>query len=452
MKKTSIKVMSLLAVLVASVSAFAEDELRPVAPLIDESTLMVMHARLDEKAIQVVIDKAKAFQDAMNKSHPTTQPASPASIIRDWYDSFNKAGGKEIYFVTSPITGNLTAIPLTSRFDIKAMLKVFNAQDDSRPLPDTSDQKELTMRQFQPVGKRVGNLLVIGPRRSLATVDDIAPADRHDLAKAFAALGDAPAKMVFSPSEIVKKAMPATMSADLGGYSTEPFKDGLRWLAVGIKIDPAISANMVVQAADAKSGQAMLDTFSKAMASYKETAQDRDPSSDAASGGGLFITVADMISPKIKGDQIVAQADPDKLKKLEPSIISGLVAARMSGLRMRAVASARNICTALATYAASHNDEFPSDLQTLIKTHDLTENAMKNPHLPDRTPGFAYVKPSAPSGKLKDAAATVVIYENYETWDDNGIAVGFADGHAKLIKSESEFKTLLAGGQTKPRK
>ena len=445
--------ISLLAVLVASVSAFAEDELRPVAPLIDESTLMVMHVRLDEKAIQVATDKAKAFQDAMTKAHSTTQPAnSPVSIIRDWYDSFNKAGGKEIFIVNGPIFGNLTAIPLTSKFDTKAILKVFNAQDDSKPLPDTSDQKELMTRRFQPVGKRVGNLLVIGSRGGLAAVDDITPADRHDLAKAFAAVGDAPVKIVFCPSEIIKKAMSATLPADLGGYSTEPFTTGLRWLAVGIKIDPAISANLVVQAADAKSAQAMLDTYTKAMVSYKETVQNRDQSSEGPGGGALFTSIADMISPKVKGDQIVAQADPDKLKKIEPSIIGGLVAARMAGLRMRAVSSARNICSALALYAASHNDDFPPDLQTLVKTKDLTENALKNPHLPDRTPGFAYVKPSAPAGKLKDAAATVVIYENYETWDDNGIAVGFADGHAKIIKSESEFKALLAGGQTKPKK
>jgi hypothetical protein len=119
---------------------------------------------------------------------------------------------------------------------------------------------------------------------------------------------------------------------------------------------------------------------------------------------------------------------------------------------MRAMALTRNIGTALATYAASHNDEFPPDLQTLVKTKDLSEDALKNPHLPDRAPGFTYVKPSAPPGKLKDAAATVVVYENYETWDNHGIAVGFADGHAKLVKSESEFKALLAGGQTKPQK
>ena len=444
--------MSLLAVLVASVSAFAEDELRPVASLIDESTIMVMHVRLDEKVIQVVSDKAKVFQDAMNKAHPTTQPTtSPVSIIRDWYDSFNKAGGQEIYTVSGPIISNLTAIPLTSKFDIKAMLKVFNAQDDSKSLPDTSDQKELMTRQFQPVGKRVGNLLVIGPRRCLAAVDDITPADRHDLAKAFAAVGDAPVKIAFSPSEITKKAIPATLPADLGGYSTEPFTSGLRWLAIGIKIDPALSAEMVVQAADAKSGQAMLDTYTKAMAAYKETAQNRDPS-EGSGGGAMLISIADMISPKVKGDQIVAQADPDKMKKIEPSIIGGIVAARMVGLRMRATMGAKNIGTALALYASSHNDEFPPDLQTLVKAHDLTENALNNPHLPDRKPGYVYVKPSVPQGKLKDAASTVVLYENYDTWDDNGIAVGFADGHAKIIKSESEFKALLAGGQNKPQK
>lgn len=147
------------------------------------------------------------------------------------------------------------------------MLKVFNAQDASKSLPDAKDSGE----RFQSVGKRVGNLLVIGPRQSLAAVDTLAPAERPDLSKALAAMGNAPVKIAISPPEIVKMVIPTSLPANLGGYSTEPFTTGLRWLAIGIKADPALSADIVVQAADAKSAQAMLDTYNKAMAAYKES-------------------------------------------------------------------------------------------------------------------------------------------------------------------------------------
>lgn len=59
--------ISLLVVLVASVSAVAQDELRPVAPLVNETTIMVIHVRLDDQLMQTLCDKAKAFQKAMDK-------------------------------------------------------------------------------------------------------------------------------------------------------------------------------------------------------------------------------------------------------------------------------------------------------------------------------------------------------------------------------------------------
>jgi hypothetical protein len=304
------------------------------------------------------------------------------------------------------------------------------------------------MRRFQSVGKRVGNLLVIGPRQSLEGVDNFTPADRLDLSKALAAMGDAPVKIAVSPPEIMKMLMPTSLPANMGGYSTEPFTTGLRWLAIGVKADPALSADIVVQAADAKSAQAMLDTYNKAMASYKESAKNADPSSAAASGGTLAMSIADLVSPRAKGNQFVASADPEKLKKMEPAIIGGLVAAKLASLRMGAMWRLRNVCTALKTYADSHDGQFPPDLQTLVKSRVLAEHALANPHLPDRKPGYVYVKPSV--GRDKLAANTVVVYENYETWDDEGIAVGFADGHTQTVKSESEFKALLAGDQTKP--
>ncbi len=261
--------ISLLVVLVASVSAVAQDELRPVAPLVNETTIMVIHVRLDDQLMQTLCDKAKAFQKAMDKAHPTTGPTtSPAWTIADWYDRFDLAGGKDIYTLSYGAV-QVTAIPLTSKLDTKAMLKVFNAQDASKSLPDAKDSGE----RFQSVGKRVGNLLVIGPRQSLAAVDTLAPAERPDLSKALAAMGNAPVKIAISPPEIVKMVIPTSLPANLGGYSTEPFTTGLRWLAIGIKADPALSADIVVQAADAKSAQAMLDTYNKAMAAYKESAK-----------------------------------------------------------------------------------------------------------------------------------------------------------------------------------
>lgn len=443
--------ISLAAVLVISVPVVAEDELRPVASLVNEGTLTVTHVRMDEKLIQTLFDKAKAFQKAMDKAHPTKQPASaPSWIIADWCDRFDLAGGKEIYFVTTPTIGQVTAIPLNAKLDIPKMLKVFNAQDASKSVPEAKDSGQRAMQQFQTVGKRVGNLLVIGPRQAVSAMDNFTPAAREDLSKAFTAMGDAPVKIVICPPQIMMKLMPASLPANLGGYSSEPFTTGLRWIAISVKADSALSVDLVVQAADAKSAQAMLDTYNKAMQFYKDSVANADPSSPEAIGGTLVTAFTDLLPPKVKGDQIVATADPEKVKKMEPNIINGIVAARLAALRTEATWRVRNLCTAIIAYANSHKGEFPPDLQTLVKSRAITERALANPHLPDRTPGYVYVKPSAPRDKVP--ADTVVLYENYQTWDDEGIVVGFADGHTQTVKAESQFKAMLSGPQSRPQK
>ena len=57
--------------------------------------------------------------------------------------------------------------------------------------------------------------------------------------------------------------------------------------------------------------------------------------------------------------------------------------------------------------------------------------------------GYVYIKPPVTWDRLKNPDGTVLVHEAYEKWPAGGIWASFADGHAKRMIDETEFKKLL---------
>ena len=87
-------------------------------------------------------------------------------------------------------------------------------------------------------------------------------------------------------------------------------------------------------------------------------------------------------------------------------------------------------------YASDNNGRWPDSLQDLIQRR-LPSDILINPRQPERENGYIYIKPSTPVSPQQ-----VVLYEAHDSWGD-GINVGYADGHVRFIKEESNFKSDL---------
>lgn len=107
----------------------------------------------------------------------------------------------------------------------------------------------------------------------------------------------------------------------------------------------------------------------------------------------------------------------------------------MQNLRNKALTALVKACL---QYANDHDNEWPKNLQTLIETKYISPNILINPNQPQRKIGYTYLRP------LRNALPEqIVIYESHDTWEGS-ISVAYVDGQIRWIKTEVQFKKLLA--------
>ncbi len=101
--------------------------------------------------------------------------------------------------------------------------------------------------------------------------------------------------------------------------------------------------------------------------------------------------------------------------------------------------AASKILQACLMYAVEHNNQWPADLQSVVG-HGLTEADLVNPRRPGEAVGWIYRRPD---GKVADPSGTVVLYEPLDPWDD-GVNVGFADGHVQFMSDRAGLEKMIA--------
>jgi hypothetical protein len=103
------------------------------------------------------------------------------------------------------------------------------------------------------------------------------------------------------------------------------------------------------------------------------------------------------------------------------------------------MSNVRQVLTACYMYANEHRNEFPPDLQSLLKTGDLKADMLRNPRAPEKELSYVYLRP------VKGTAAPANQVVVYEAWDKppSVLAVGFADGHAEMM-DYGRFEKALA--------
>lgn len=102
----------------------------------------------------------------------------------------------------------------------------------------------------------------------------------------------------------------------------------------------------------------------------------------------------------------------------------------------------RQIALAIHLYYYQY-EKWPSTLQELVDRRFVAQGALVNPKTKKaKTPGHIYVRPKKLMDKWENTAP-VMLYEAFDRWPTDGIAVGFADGAVTTIKKEADFKRAL---------
>jgi hypothetical protein len=174
----------------------------------------------------------------------------PLGEVRRWLADFTRAGGKEMYLVSSladlgPGPPLFAVVPLAEGADSGTLSCLLAG--GPRPAPFAA-------------AATLGQAVVGGSEETLTRLRTLKPPPRPETAGAFAAAGDTAAQVLLLPPDYARRIlgeMMPTLPAELGGKSIKPLTHGLRWAALGVQLAPAPSLRLVLQSPDAASARAL---------------------------------------------------------------------------------------------------------------------------------------------------------------------------------------------------
>ncbi|HUU22413.1 MAG TPA: hypothetical protein VM389_07730 [Phycisphaerae bacterium] len=433
------------AVLVAAQVPDAAARAKAIAPLVDEQTILV--ARLDVTRVDVgpiFARLGKLMRDPAEADRPDPQLDRKLTEARkgfeQWLEGFAKAGGRDLY-VISPMDifpAMVLAVPLGGDADAEALSKVLGVPTQAASAPAGRDGQP-----FRPeVAQRIGGMLVVGTRQAVARVRETTPAERPELAKAFAAAGDGAVQLLILPTDdsrrVMAELLPKLPDA-LGGGPSSALTDGMRWAAVGVSLKPDLSATGVIQSTDPAAAKALGEVIDRMYADVAKSPPVRKTLPDV---GKLLA----MLRWQVEGSRLtlsVQTAQADKL--LTEMIAPSLQRARQLARRAISGSHLASIGKAMHQYAADNKGAFPPNLGVLVQKKYLSAEALVNPARPASKPGYVYLPPREPGRAAPD---TLVAYEAHDQWGE-GVNVLCVDGHVEFVRDPTRFETLLkqAGGE-----
>ena len=104
--------------------------------------------------------------------------------------------------------------------------------------------------------------------------------------------------------------------------------------------------------------------------------------------------------------------------------------------------SLSQIGQAAGLYQNDHNGDWPENLDKLVLNGSINARMLTSPLDPQANPGYVYIRPSVPAGKIDRPDKRMIAYDAVATVEQ-GIPVVFADGHVETITDKDQFDALL---------
>lgn len=174
------------------------------------------------------------------------------------------------------------------------------------------------------------------------------PADRPELAKAFAAAKDGAVQVVLLPPAWLVKQFDESapeLPKELGGGSTKPFTQGVQWAALGLDAPPKLALRLTVQSPSADAAKALDEP---AGALLKALAANKDV---RAVLPGIDKAVA-KLTPTVEGNQLVLTLDDKEARAALAPVVRW---ATTKAVRGQATNSLKEFVLAAINYADSYD-------------------------------------------------------------------------------------------------
>ena len=401
------------------------DDASQIAPFVNNFTLGVIRvepAGIDFDALERwgddVIKRSKLnADDARTTAEGFAQATREA---RKWTEQFSKAGGKAIWVVVTvesfPDDPAFVVVPLEKGSDGPAL------------------QKLLGTGQGQNVVQSRGALVLGTNAKAAERVRSIVPQPRPELAKALAEAGDAKLRIALIPSDDARRVIESMVPKLPNGTSSEALTKGMLWAAATVTPPADVTVHGVIQS----ESNAAAEAFRKLLGDFSPPAGQ---AKDRTAGTSLLEALGEIAAhAQVKGDRLTIDLNQDQSKDAATHLSYIAWRARIQASRVASATHIRQLLLGMQMYANEHKGEFPETLDQAAKRAEVPAVVLINPGRPAENPGYVYIKP--PDG-VNAGSDRVVLYEKYKPTDE-GINLGFADGHVEFWPRQTAEKQIEA--------
>ncbi len=426
MKQTALRLGAVVLALLISLNLSAATKPTEVLkPYLDTHTCCVVEIDLTRtkpddvsKWIESVLTGSKVEKAAQAQKTLTSDilPKAQKTV-----DDLRKAGAHRVYWIAS--LADMRNDPFFMVIPVEG-----NANDEKiiKLLPQSSNEKS----------ERVGDAIVSGPAATVERLKNLEPSDQPELTKAFETIGDAPIRAAICVTPDVRMIMQQAPIPQ----AKEMF-DNLDWLAAAVHLPPHPTLRAIGQA------------------------QNNDPAEKAASAANELLGMAkdnpeldkfaefkaqlEGIKPEAKGDQVVLAFDEAKVKAISEAMAPAIIAARQQANMVKSASNERQLLQGMLLYANDNGGAYPDDMDSIIKKYmDGNTDVQINPAATGDDDGYKYIKP--PEG-TSAGADRLVIYEDFDenAWPEEGINVGYGDGHVEHVMDKDTFEQQLKDAKEK---
>jgi prepilin-type processing-associated H-X9-DG protein len=413
----------MLAFLLAVNTLAATKPTEILKPYLDAHTCCIVEIDLTQTKPDQI---AKWLEPILKESKAPKAAAALKSINGDLLKQaqkvsgeLRKAGVKRIYYVAS------VADRRTDPFFFVIPLEGANEEAVMKTFPEATEQEG---------HEKIGEAIISGPPATLSRLQNVEPAEQEDLAKALETIGDAPLRAAVL--------VPPELRAEAGHAPVPQIKtivDNLTWITAAAQLPPKPSFKLIGQCNDADAARSVATAVEELCAMAND-----NPEFDKMEA---LREQLQQIKPAVENDRITIAFDDAKLKTFTEAMVPAIIMARMDAMRAVSASNERQIVMAMMMHANDNNGAWPDDLKSLSGKYIQNKDVLKNPTGSGDEATYTYIKPS--EAQTDTPASRMVVYETFDEFPEDGINVGYADGHVELVTTKDQFDDLLKDAKEK---
>jgi len=397
-------------------------------PCIDDQTFAVIHLDLAKLDLDAFVNQALSL---VNKHVGPNAAKQVQADLKNFQteagarlNGLRKAGGKDIFVVFSmyDFPYFFVAVPIPSgtnsarlRQQVQKMTEDFNVGDIEIHVTD--------------------RLILAGLKQTITRLKTASPGRSQALAEAFQACANKTAQIVLFPSSdqrrILMEMLPP-VPAESGKTQWTALSGDLQWAALGLDGPPSISLNLTIQSASPDGADRMLALVKGLYALAEQHNEARPLIPELAQ-------LLERLTPRRQGRRLLLQVDSAAADSLVDNIVApSLAKVHEYATQMACGTNMSGIGKALLIYSNDYNDELPPDLETLIRTVEMTAKGLICPATGLRE---SYVYRGA--GLTTSAIPSMItVYEKAGSHGEDGRNVVFLDSRVEWV-TEERFREII---------